>query len=313
MRIGFPNMSNGLSCRTLLAVFIALGVGSSPAALYPQEEQPVPQEDSLRGQEAEVTETASGTVTDSPYRRISELIDTDVAGREEDLNGTIVDVVFAMSGEVTHLIVEFDTSRSDFPSLDEQRFMIESDRFGFGTVYQITSIDITGNDLRDVPVLVDGRIPASVGGTDPRMQLLLGSEVLDYEVLGRNRTRLGTVDDIVIELDSMQVAYLAVTSGGGFLGIGRKFRAVPLNEISRMETAQQTFHLDMDRQRWEQLPDFDRDYWPEESAGRVAPTEEADALRTEPLTDPGIDPGVDDLSGSGIDNPLSGPGDQPTR
>ena len=65
----------------------------------------------------------------------------------------------------------------------------------------------------------------------------------------------------MIDLDGGRVAY-AVLSFGGLFGIGDKLFAVPL-EAMQVDPENHRFVLDVDRERLEQAPGFDKDDWPD--------------------------------------------------
>ena len=50
-------------------------------------------------------------------------------------------------------------------------------------------------------------------------------------------------------------------SVGGFLGIGEKYFAVPWHAFT-MDTDNQRFILDVDKERLKDAPGFDKDHWP---------------------------------------------------
>ena len=72
---------------------------------------------------------------------------------------------------------------------------------------------------------------------------------------------LGTVEEIMIDLQSGRVAY-AVISFGGFLGIGDKLFAVPWHVLT-FNTADHEFIFDVDRDTLERTPGFDKENWPD--------------------------------------------------
>lgn len=72
---------------------------------------------------------------------------------------------------------------------------------------------------------------------------------------------LGKIEEIMLDLSSGRVAY-AVLSFGGFLGIGNKLFAIPWQALSVDEDAKE-FILDIDKQRLENAPGFDKDNWPD--------------------------------------------------
>jgi sporulation protein YlmC with PRC-barrel domain len=75
---------------------------------------------------------------------------------------------------------------------------------------------------------------------------------------------LGSVDDLVIDLESGKVAYAAL-SVGGVLGIGEKLFAVPFEELKTTHDTSNniTFVLDVSKERLENSPGFDKNHWPD--------------------------------------------------
>lgn len=71
---------------------------------------------------------------------------------------------------------------------------------------------------------------------------------------------LGTLKDIMIDLDAGRVAY-AVLSFGGFLGMGDKLFAIPWGMLS-VDTENKELVLNVDRSVLENAPGFDKDNWP---------------------------------------------------
>jgi sporulation protein YlmC with PRC-barrel domain len=76
--------------------------------------------------------------------------------------------------------------------------------------------------------------------------------------------KLGTIDDLVIDLESGKVAYAAI-SVGGVLGIGDKLFAVPFEELRTTHDTNNnvSFVLDVSKQRLENAPGFDKNHWPD--------------------------------------------------
>ncbi|HUP00873.1 MAG TPA: PRC-barrel domain-containing protein [Gemmatimonadota bacterium] len=74
---------------------------------------------------------------------------------------------------------------------------------------------------------------------------------------------LGKVEDFMLDLSNGRIRY-AVLSFGGFLGMGDKLFAVP-PEALRIDTENNELILDVERERLENAPGFDKDHWPETS------------------------------------------------
>jgi sporulation protein YlmC with PRC-barrel domain len=91
---------------------------------------------------------------------------------------------------------------------------------------------------------------------------LMGADTLigDHVVNGANE-RLGDIKDIMLDMQTGSVAY-AVLSSGGFLGMGDKLFAVPWQAL-HLDTVNKRFILDIDRERLQNAPGFDKDAWPD--------------------------------------------------
>jgi len=71
---------------------------------------------------------------------------------------------------------------------------------------------------------------------------------------------LGAIKHIMIDVPSGRVAY-AVLSFGGILGMGSKLFAVPWHAL-QLDPENHRFVLDVDKERLENAPGFDKDHWP---------------------------------------------------
>jgi sporulation protein YlmC with PRC-barrel domain len=72
---------------------------------------------------------------------------------------------------------------------------------------------------------------------------------------------LGELTDIMLDLETGNVAY-AVLDTGGFLGLGGKLFAVPWPAIS-VDTDEHELVVDIDKAALENAPGFDKDDWPD--------------------------------------------------
>lgn len=80
------------------------------------------------------------------------------------------------------------------------------------------------------------------------------------DVVNAKNEKLGTVEELMINLDKGCIAY-AVLSFGGFMGIGEKLFAIPWSAF-RVDTAEKRLVLDVVKERLENAPGFDKDNWP---------------------------------------------------
>ncbi len=74
---------------------------------------------------------------------------------------------------------------------------------------------------------------------------------------------LGTIHEIMIDLDTGWVAY-AVLNYGGVLGIGGKLFAIPWGAL-KVSQEEHQFILNVSREKLERAPGFDKDNWPDTS------------------------------------------------
>ncbi len=72
---------------------------------------------------------------------------------------------------------------------------------------------------------------------------------------------LGEIKTIMIDLTSGRIAY-AVLSFGGFLGLGDKLFAIPWEAFS-VSQQEKVMYLNVDKEKLERAPGFDKDNWPD--------------------------------------------------
>ncbi len=93
-----------------------------------------------------------------------------------------------------------------------------------------------------------------------------GSLVLSASTISGDSVRnaadedLGDIKDLMIDIDTGNVAY-AVLSFGGWLGMGDKLFAVPWSAFT-VDTANHYLILNVPKERFEDAPGFDKDNWP---------------------------------------------------
>ena len=88
------------------------------------------------------------------------------------------------------------------------------------------------------------------------MTALIGDTVINMQ-----DEKLGKIEDIMLDVETGRVAY-AVLSFGGFLGVGDKLFAVPWQSF-QIDRDKKRFVLDVDKERLQNAPGFDKDDWPD--------------------------------------------------
>ncbi len=90
------------------------------------------------------------------------------------------------------------------------------------------------------------------------------TKLLGKTVKNREDKDLGTIEDLVINMNTGDVRY-AVLSFGGPLGVGDDWYAIPLREL-RPDADDDDLVANLDRERLEGSKKFARDTWPEEKS-----------------------------------------------
>lgn len=89
------------------------------------------------------------------------------------------------------------------------------------------------------------------------------SKLIGDAVVNPRGENLGKIEDLVVDPKTSRIDY-AVLSFGGFLGMGDKLFAVPL-EAMKLSPEERRFILDVDKERLKNAPGFDKDHWPDTS------------------------------------------------
>jgi sporulation protein YlmC with PRC-barrel domain len=93
---------------------------------------------------------------------------------------------------------------------------------------------------------------------------LMGADtLLGDDVVNGADEKLGDIKEIMLDMNTGQVAY-AVLAFGGFLGMGEKLFAVPWQAL-HLDTANHRFVLNVEKERLKNAPGFNKDAWPDMS------------------------------------------------
>ncbi len=91
--------------------------------------------------------------------------------------------------------------------------------------------------------------------------LLSSSSICNTTVVNRQGETLGSIEDLMLDPQNGRIEY-AVLDFGGFLGIGDKLFAVPLQAFEVDRTNEQ-FLLDVTKDKLSSAPGFDKSNWPQ--------------------------------------------------
>jgi len=89
------------------------------------------------------------------------------------------------------------------------------------------------------------------------------SKLIGMSVRNDQNEKVGTVDDLVINMSNGQIAYAAL-GFGGILGFGEKLFAVPMNQMKIAHDSNDTyFVLHVTKDMLKAAPGFDKNHWPD--------------------------------------------------
>ena len=95
----------------------------------------------------------------------------------------------------------------------------------------------------------------------PGPRIMGASTLTGDDVCNLQNEDLGDIKEIMLDVNDGTVRY-AVLSFGGFLGVGEKLFAVPWDALT-LDTQNKRFLLNVDKERLQDAPGFDKDQWPD--------------------------------------------------
>ncbi len=95
-------------------------------------------------------------------------------------------------------------------------------------------------------------------------RILSASTINGTKVKNLADENIGEIEDLMINPENGRVEY-AVLSFGGFLGIGDKYFAIPV-EALKFSTKDKKITLDIDKETLKNAPGFDKNNWPQQAS-----------------------------------------------
>ena len=89
---------------------------------------------------------------------------------------------------------------------------------------------------------------------------LPATKIIGGKVKNAQGESLGKIEDLMVNLLSIRVTY-AVLSFGGFLGLGEKYFAIPM-EAMALDPKDQVFILNVPKEKLDEAHGFDKNDWP---------------------------------------------------
>jgi sporulation protein YlmC with PRC-barrel domain len=94
----------------------------------------------------------------------------------------------------------------------------------------------------------------------PGPQVLSASTITGDEVRNPEGDDLGKIEEVMLDMGSGRISY-AVLSFGGVMGLGDKLFAIPWSALE-LDPDNKCFVLDVEKEKLENAPGFDKDNWP---------------------------------------------------
>ncbi len=92
--------------------------------------------------------------------------------------------------------------------------------------------------------------------------ILSTSSITGSTVRSLSDEKIGSIKDIMLDTETGEVVYAVLSVDTGFLNLDSKYFAIPWQALSFNSHHDDVFVLDVDRERLENSPGFDKDNWP---------------------------------------------------
>lgn len=95
--------------------------------------------------------------------------------------------------------------------------------------------------------------------------LLSASSIEGTSVKNLKDVEIGTIKDIMLYTDTGDIAYAVLSVNTGFLNLDSKYFAIPwaaMSFIRANRSGEEVITLDVDKDKLENSPGFDKDDWP---------------------------------------------------
>ena len=129
---------------------------------------------------------------------------------------------------------------------------------------RVLSVAIVGAMLLLPPAAIaqeEGKVEAAGGRVKVEKVLRTGT-IKGMKVYNNEGDRVGTIDELVIDIEKGQVVYGAL-SVGGLLGVGDKLFAIPWREFTyEVDEKDKFFRIDVNKEALKAAPGFAKDQWP---------------------------------------------------
>lgn len=203
--------------------------------------------------------------------KASEVIGREIQNAQNEKVGKVDELALdVQAGRIVYVIV----------SSDGKTIAVPPRAFAADATSKAVRLDVAKEKLQGAPVFETshygdnsrvgeiyryfGQQPYSDAARDVNSagnQLEKASKVIGMSVKNRQEQKLGTVDNLAVDLAAGRIAQVIVSSGG-FLGVGDALSAVPPGAF-HYDQAQEVLHLDTTKEALAKAPHFKSSEWPD--------------------------------------------------
>lgn len=203
--------------------------------------------------------------------RASKLIGMEVTNRNGQDLGEIKDLVLdATNGRVQYAVLSF----GGIAGIGDKLFAYPLDQFQIGRDREKLVLNVSEQKLKAAPGFdargwPDFNTPDYRGQVDryhgsrttASARFIRGSELLDGDVKDRQNNDIGDIEDVVVNLQSGRVHYVAIEFDRAWNPVDRVV-AVPWRKV-RAEDGRSDLVFQASREQLRGAPSFERDKWPD--------------------------------------------------
>lgn len=200
----------------------------------------------------ETPEPAPDTVQMPTLFRFSRFPDTSLVARpSQQLReiGELRDLVLTEAGRVSFYIAEIDNLQGFRSGL----YILPSALVTVGAQRAMLELPAAQNAI---VLIQDERLIRQYYPANS----VLASRFVRFEVIGSDGRELGSVEDIVLDLDRGEVMYMALARSG-FLGFGTQLYAVPFSGV-RFDETREEISVNVSTDQIGEMGGFNKDFWP---------------------------------------------------
>ncbi len=183
-----------------------------------------------------------------PFVAVTTMVGMPISAGGNDNAGTAQDAYFSSDGKLLRVVANLQ----NVPNVTAGNYLLAPD------MLSMEADKLVFNMTEEPLQRVEGAKSAGIIPQDA----VRASQLLQFNLVNQQGQNIGTIEDIVVDMQSGDVAYAAINFTG-ILGAGEKTFAVPYSDIWYNLDRQTVTVYSINQQALEQNPGFDRNNWPE--------------------------------------------------